>query len=459
MYKIYLYKAAVFAFGAALLTLGIIIVSQREVLITPLAYFAAAVLMIHGGRNLASFIAHGGKLGEKRKKSKLFTAITNIVLGVLIVVLPELTFALAAYVLAAYLLFNGASKLADFIVAKLNNYPGHYTELFAFLFYLVFVILIFATDLRNDTFLIISGVYCILFGAETISDAVKLMIPQRVKNSLKRHIRISPPVYVSTFMPLGTLRYINEYISLNDRLPEFHGDDRGDGTPPDIEIMVHVSNNGSGKVGHLDLYFDGEVISYGNHDHASHRLFGVFGDGVMFTAEKETYLDFSVTHDRQIVFSYGLRLTDEQLGEVRKEVAALKAETFPWKPPYQAACDEKGADSVKITDYHDYCSELWNGTHADFYKFRGGKFRTYSILSTNCVLLTDSILGKAGTDIVCIGGIASPGIYFDYLERLYMTEKTMVISKTMYDRKTMRKLKKERNTAAEANKLPDGAGG
>ena len=444
MYKVYLYKAALFALGAAMLTLGIIIVSQREILMTPLAYFAGAVLAIHGARNLFAFIAHGGKLGQKRKEAKLITALVNIGLAVLITTMPELSFTLAAYLLAAYLLFNGASKLADFIVAKLDRQPGHYLDLIAFGFYLVFVILLFTKGLRNDMFLIISGVYCILFGAEMLSDFVTLIVPQKIKNDMKRHIRISPPVFISTFMPLGTLRYVNEYISLNDEPPSFVGNDRSDGSPPDMEIMVHVSNNGSGKVGHLDLYIDGEVISYGNHDHASHRLFGVFGDGVMFTADKETYLDFSVTHDRQIVFSYGLRLTEEQLAEVRAEVAKLKTAAVPWKPPFQRACEAKGEANVKLSDHHDYCSELWNGTHALFYKFPEGKFKTYSILSTNCVLLTDSIVGKAGTDIVCISGIASPGIYYDYLERLYMTQKTMVISKTVYDRKTMRKLRKER---------------
>ena len=449
MYKVYLYKAALFALGAAMLTLGVIIVSQREILMTPLAYFAGAVLAIHGARNLFAFIAHGGKLGQKRKEAKLITALVNIGLAVLITTMPELSFTLAAYLLAAYLLFNGASKLADFIVAKLDRQPGHYLDLIAFAFYLVFVILLFTKGLRNNMFLIISGVYCILFGAEMLSDFVTLMVPQKIKNDMKRHIRISPPVFVSTFMPLGTLRYVNEYISLNDEPPKFVEDERGDGAPPDMEIMVHVSNNGSGKVGHLDLYIDGEVISYGNHDQASHRLFGVFGDGVMFTAEKETYLDFSVTHDRQIVFSYGLRLTPGQLSEVRSEVAKIKSGAVPWKPPYQRACEEKGAQNIKLSDYHDYCSELWNGTHARFFKFTDGKFRTYSILSTNCVLLTDSIVGKAGTDIVCISGIASPGIYYDYLERLYMTQKTMVISKTVYDRKSMRKLKKERTNNNE----------
>ena len=443
MYKMYLYKAALFAFGAALLTLGIIIVSQREVLMTPLAYFAGTVLLIHGARNLAGFIAHSGRLGQKRKTAKLITAAANVIIGVLIMVLPELTFSLASYLLAAYLLFNAASKLADFVVAKFDGNHGHWLELIAFLFYMVFVILLAGSELGNKTFLVISGIYCILFGAETLSDFVTLVVPQRIKNDLKRHIRITPPVFISTFLPLGTLRYINEYISVNDRLPEFAGDDRGDGLPPDIEIMVHVSNNGSGKIGHLDLYFDGEVISFGNHDQASHRLFGMLGDGVMFTStDKETYLDFSVNHDRQIIFSYGLRLTPEQLDAVQKEVDSLKADAVQWKPPYQIACEEKGAENVKLPAYHDYCSELWNGTHANFYKFKSGKFRTYSILSTNCVLLTDEILGKAGTDIVCVSGVASPGIYFDYLERLYMTQKTMVISKTIYDRKTMRKLKK-----------------
>ena len=449
MYKMYLYKASLLMFGIAMLTLGIVIVSQREVLITPLVYFAGWVLIIHGAHNLAGFIAHSGRLGQKRKEAKLITAIMNIILGAGIMLLPELSFTLATFVLAAYLLFNAASKLADFIVAKIDRQPGHIFDLLSFAFYMVFVCLLFGTGLRNDTFLIISGVYCILFGAEMISDFITLVIPQKVKNSLKRRIRISPPVYVSTFMPLGTLRYINEYISLNDRMPEFTGGDRSDGLPPDIEVMVHVSNNGSGKVGHLDLYFGGEVISYGNHDHSSHRLFGVFGDGVMFTAEKETYLDFSVTHDRQIVFSYGLRLTEEQREAVRTEVERIKADTVPWKPPYQTACEEKGSANVKLSDHHDYCSELWNGTHAEFFKFTRGKFKTYSILSTNCVLLTDEILGKTGTDIVCIGGIASPGIYYDYLERLYMTHKTMVISKTIYDRKTMRKLKKERTKQNE----------
>ena len=443
MYRSYLYKASLLVLGAAMLTLGIVIVCQRELLITPVAVFSGTVLILHGIRNLIDFITRSGKLGEKRKKAKLVTALWNIALGVLLMTLPELSFTLAAVLLGAYLLFNAASKLADFIIAKINKQRGHLTELISFIFYTVFSVLLLANRLRNTAFLIISGVYCILFGAEMLTDFIAVVVPQRIKNSLKRNIRISPPVFVSTFMPLSALRYINEYISLNDRLPDLEADERDDGLPPDIEIMVHVSNNGSGKVGHLDLYFDGEVISYGNHDWSSHRLFAAFGDGILFTAEKEPYLNFSVTHDRKIIFSYGLRLTPDQKAAVRAEVDELKSQTVLWKPPFQTAAEEKGIENVRINDYHDYCSILWNGTHASFYKFKKGKFRTYSILSTNCVLLTDEILGKAGTDIVCISGITSPGIYYDYLERLYLSGKSMVISKNIYSRLTLRNTKKK----------------
>lgn len=443
MYKVYLYKAALFSVGAALLTLGIIIVCQREVLLTPLTVIGGTVLLLHGLYNAIDFIAKGGKLTSKRKKAKLFTALLNTGIGIAILVVPTLTVSLCIMVFAAYVMLNAASKLADFIVAKINKQPGGFKDLIAFIFFATFAILLFATNLRTEAFLLISGIYCILYGAEMISDFIKQIVPQKAKNHLKRRIRISLPVFISTFLPLGTLRYINEYISTNDQLPEFDGPVRDDTSPPDVEVMVHVSNNGSGKIGHLDLFLDGEVISYGNHDWKSHKLFSVFGDGILFTAKKEPYLDFSVTHDRKMIFSYGLRLTPEQLEAVREEVKRLKSMTVPWKPPYQIAYEESGG-TAKITDFHDYCSILWNGTHADFFKFRKGKFKTYSILSTNCVLLTDNIIGKAGADVVCINGIASPGIYYDYLERLYMTENSMVISKKIYDRKTMRKLKKER---------------
>ncbi|MCM1334423.1 MAG: DUF308 domain-containing protein [Bacteroides sp.] len=442
MYRIYLYKAGLFAFGVALLILGIVIVVQRELLLTPLAVIGGTVLLLHGMLNAINYITKQGKLKGKRKKALLFTALINTALGVVVLLLPRQTFRLFIFVFALYVLLNAASKIADFVICKKDRLPGGWVDLLAAAIYLSLSVILLGTRLRNDAFLIVSGAYCILFGATNLIDFLYWVFPQKAKNDLKRKIRISLPVFISTFIPLNTLRRINEHLSVNDELPPLTLPDQDDAEPPDLEVMVHVSNNGAGKIGHLDLYIDGEVVSYGNHDWSSHKLFGVFGDGILFTAEKDRYLDFSVTHDRKMIFSYGFRLTPEQLAAVRQEIVKLKSLAIPWKPPYQLAYEEN--PDARLADFHDYCSKLWAGTRADFFKFKKGKFKTYSILSTNCVLLTDEIIGKTGADIVFINGIASPGIYYDYLEKLYMTQNSMVVSKTIYDRKSVRRSKQER---------------
>ena len=447
MYKIYLYKAALLIYGLVQTAVGIIFIVQQEKLMLPLTIVGGSVLILHGLMNIINYITKQGHVSKRRHKSFIFLGVVSIALGITALAVPKATFRIVTVVFAAYIFLNGASKLADFIIMKINRQPGGWTLLMAFVFFLTFGIILIASNRSASAFMLVAGIYFILYGASTLSDFAGRMVPEKAKNSLKRRIRFSVPVFVSTFMPLNTLRYINEYISVNDELPAPAVPEKSGGDP-DIEVMVHVSNNGSGKIGHLDVCIDGEVISYGNHDWSSHKLFAVFGDGILFTAEKERYIDFSVTHDRKMVFCYGFRLTPEQLSAVRQEIAKLKSLTVPWKAPFEKA-HEADPKNAKLSDYHDYCSKLWFGTRAKFYKFKKGKFKTYSVLSTNCVLLTDTILGKAGADIVFVSGIASPGIYYDYLEKLYMYQGSAVISKTIYSRKNIRKHKAERKNKNE----------
>ena len=56
-------------------------------------------------------------------------------------------------------------------------------------------------------------------------------------------------------------------------------------------------------------------------------------------------------------------------------------------------------------------------------KFSSSEFKTYFVLSTNCVLLADSIVGKAGTDILSPQGFIVPGTYQDYLDLEYYKTK------------------------------------
>ena len=53
--------------------------------------------------------------------------------------------------------------------------------------------------------------------------------------------------------------------------------------------------------------------------------------------------------------------------------------------------------------------------------------KTYFVLSTNCVLLADSIVGKAGTDILSPSRFIVPGTYQDYLDLEYTKPNGLVV--------------------------------
>ena len=53
---------------------------------------------------------------------------------------------------------------------------------------------------------------------------------------------------------------------------------------------------------------------------------------------------------------------------------------------------------------------------AELYKFTSSRFKSYFVLSTNCCLLADSIVGQAGTAVLDVRGVIAPGTYQDYLE-------------------------------------------
>ena len=59
-------------------------------------------------------------------------------------------------------------------------------------------------------------------------------------------------------------------------------------------------------------------------------------------------------------------------------------------------------------------------------------FKYYFVMTTNCVLLADRIIGKSGIDIVNMNGIITPGTYLSYFEEEYKKENSRVIEKHIY---------------------------
>lgn len=427
MKREHIQKAWLLVYGTAMITLGIIILVQGEFLITPAAIIGGAIIIINGVHQIISTL---------RANPRLLNGIANILIGTITMAAPSMTLGILTMIFSLYVLLNATVKLIDFIASVRNKTNDVFVDFISFVFFLTFgIIMLFGSFYGQRALLVIAGIYCITYGATEIKDFIREALPRRAKTALRRKIRVSLPLFVSTFVPLSVLknyqkRLDSREIDIEKLLSEEKIAD--DDVEPNIHVLIHVSDDGVGIMGHCDLYFDGEVLSYGNYDAGSERMFGALGDGVMFTVDFETYVKYGIKYDNQMIFDYGMLLSDEQIKMVRAEIARLKAIAYRWKPPLERAREKNCR--ARLSDYKDYCSRLWDGTRAKFYKFKSGKFKSYCVMSTNCVLLADSILSKAGTDIVKIAGIISPGSYYDYLQKEYLLENGIVVSRDIYSK-------------------------
>lgn len=147
----------------------------------------------------------------------------------------------------------------------------------------------------------------------------------------------------------------------------------------------------------------------------------------MFSCDKDKYIKFCTGYAKKTLFSYGLKLNDEQKKNIEKNINGLKENLIEWKPPVVFEKDEN-----KTKEYNDYASILYKATGAKFYKFKSGKFKTYFGLNTNCVLLADTVIGNSGIDVLTLGGIITPGTYYEYLRNEFVKRNSIVVSQNIY---------------------------
>lgn len=416
-----------FVYGCAMIALGTFVLIKGEVLIVPLAAFGGVFVIINGIHRFIKGIM-------KESRTRLLSCIANTLIGLFLLLAPLTSIALITVILSLYLLLNAAIKLIDLIHSVKNGTEDFSTDFIALLFFLVFAILMMAGAFQSPDWLAaVTGIYCILYGVTELKDFIREILPKRAKNILRRWVRFSLPLAVSTFSPLAVLktyskRLDSREIDIDELLKEEKAFD--DDKRANIHVLIHVSLDGVGMVGHCDIVYKNKVMSYGNYDASSERLFGAVGDGVMFIASPDKYIDYSIEADKQMVIDFGLLLSDKQIRRVRKELARIKKTTYRWRCPFEKAVYE--GRKAQPSDFSDYCSKLWHGTGARFYKFKSGKWKSYFVMSTNCVLLADSILSKAGTDIINTAGIISPGAYYDYLQKEYTLKNGIVVSRDVY---------------------------
>lgn len=281
-------------------------------------------------------------------------------------------------------------------------------------------------DAANFEFFLL-GWYLVSLGITRLRDGI-FFEADLSQNKLKRRIRVTLPIFMTALIPASTLAKVNAFLQENvDETANQAYNRMKDGKTAELEIFIHTSKTSLfSAIGHVDLCYNGRVISFGNYDPTSERFFGMIGDGVLYTCDRDKYIALCKRVSQKTLFGYGIDLTVKMEQAVQERLAEIENLLIPWEP---SDAETAGADGVKG---HSYAYLIQTECNGKLYKFTDSKFKSYFVLSTNCVLLADSIIGQAGTDILSPKGFIAPGTYQSYLDDEYEKPHSLVVSKSIY---------------------------
>ena len=333
-----------------------------------------------------------------------------------------------ALVIGVYQIFHASINLVTYVLYRKNKIRPRFRLLLDGLVLVFLGGTSLLSSTGNSVFqLFVLGAYFFLYGVSNIRDGF-LFEEEIGKNHLKRRIRISLPIVLAALIPASTLAKINKFMQENaDEREDIHLGMVKSGKTAELEIFVHTAETSLfSAIGHVDICYQGRVISYGNYDPSSETLFGMVGDGVLYFCDRDKYIDLCKRESQKTLFGYGIDLTPEMEEAVQEKLAELKQLTIPWEP---------SADKIMTGDGKEdytYAYKIRHETDGELYKFIKSKFKSYFVLSTNCVLLADTIVGQAGTDILSPKGFIAPGTYQAYLDREFEKPNSIVVSKHVY---------------------------
>lgn len=337
---------------------------------------------------------------------------------------------LYTFFIGTYILLIGIIKFIDYLLQRADQTPGRSVVLFNALIIIGMSLPIFLNPATHTARVsIITGIFCIFYGITVLGDFLVEILPMKQTDRIKQRIRLNLPVFLTALMPKQAITHINSLLEVSDdgiiEEESFKVE-----KVPDIEIFVHVTEKGTGTMGHSDFCFEGKVYCYGNYDDASFKLFGAIGDGVLFTTtDRDRYIQFCADETGDSIFAFGLSLTEVQKQAIRDQIKELFTHVVPW----QAKIVRYGQGTyVSEKEPTDYASNLYRETHASMYKFKNTSFKTYFVLATNCVKLVDYVVRSSGVSGANPNGIMTPGAYYEFLDRQYRMKNSIVISKQTY---------------------------
>ena len=414
-----------------LFMLGLAILIRTDVFLDLFPYVAGIILIFTSISKFYSYYTD-----DKRKSVYVLLGdFAMLVQGIVAILKPDFVIIVfPAFVIFYAFLLGIICLIAAYQFRKAR---ASYS-LFVFLkgiMYFVFAALVIGAEHTTVFSTRITGIYLIFYSVSIFTDFINEEIPRSYTKKINRKVSVHIPVIFTANVLSSTLNRVNDFFSSVEteaRRPEINlSDSEAEHEQPDLDILIHVHKSGVGIFGHTDIFYNGYILSYGNYDEDTIRLFGALGEGVMvFAKGKEKYIDFCLDSKEKTIFDFGLKLTELQKEKVRERIEEHISNSVQWLAP----CDRNTNNKDKST-FSDYASQLRMATGASFRKMKKGTFKYYFTFYSNCVKYSDSIVGPAGLDILNLNGMISPGAYFNYFDSEYRRKNSIVISKTVYSPK------------------------
>lgn len=419
----YIEKNNYFAFSLTYIITGILIMIFNQELFSSFIEIVLLIMLISCIKDLFAMLT--SKKTNKILFAKAIGSTTLVLIALFFIDIPK---AILIMVFSTYFIFNGLIKFISCYLMRKDKLKGIFKDLLEGTISFTFgIICFFSPKIHMDIMLYIIGGYVLLLGIDYLFD----FLDQKDIHIKRMHLPLPP--FIDALIPLSILQKINRFGEEKNVELDFHKKQ----SEVDLEIFVHVSMQGTGRLGHVDLCFDGHIISYGNYDMDTRKLRDGIGSGVVFTCLKKEYIPFCVEYSEKTIFGFGIKLSKEQKEKVKQELKRIFASLEEWKPKYVRALEND--KTARKEEYTDYASMLYKNTKAKFYKFTNGKLKTFFILGNNCGALVDKILRSSGADVLKMRGIITPGTYYDFLEREYVKKDSNVVSKQIYHKGNIHK--------------------
>lgn len=406
--------ASMFLEALALLVIGILFFANPE------RTLAFAISIIH----ILAWIAALNNLFKwltKRDEHRpsLFHAILMLGLAIFLSTHPMFIAGSASLVFAAWIFINAIAKYIYAYQLMKTKSRGRIRSLLQGILYTLFAVTIFSDPTGSAVSLSrLLGLYSLVSSFFAMIDAIRELLGTDMDGKrVKQRMRFKPPVLLTALLPMRFLHMLDDPDEEVEVEKWTRQETVIENAQPNLEIFLHLGKNAAFGLGHMDIALDGKAYSFGNYDSTSNRLFGAFSDGVFFKANRDQYLQYVLTHEKQRMIGYGVVLSELQKAAVLDKINEFLYQSKRWYPSVEKTPGPKMMEKE---------------TQAEFYKIGYGPFKTYNVLTTNCVAVANMLSGSGGVDLMNPQGIITPGTYSEFLDRQFLRKKSIVVSRTVY---------------------------